>query len=186
MRDRAEPEPQWRVRERGAGDLATVVEIDVELALALGVGRRRDGVPFVGESAGVERREADCVRWVRDEVKARSVIIDAESELTNPLGYGDGRDSERAEGIGLPEGTGGGGVRERSLSPGRRGRGTLGGEGASATVLGHGAGVPIRKCHSWGMLERTRERPGGGHKRVLLMSSQSTVAAIGSKHRGIN
>ena len=64
-------------------------------------------------------------------------------------------------------------MRERSLSPGRRGRETLGGEGASATVLGHGTGVPIGKCHSWGILERTRERPGGGHKRVLLMSSHS-------------
>jgi hypothetical protein len=60
MNDRAEP--RCRVRERGAGDLATVAESDVELALALGVGRRRDGVPFVGESAGVERREADCER----------------------------------------------------------------------------------------------------------------------------
>ena len=60
MRDRAKPR-RW-VRERGAGDLATVAEIDVELALALGVGRRRDGVPFVEESEGVERREADCVR----------------------------------------------------------------------------------------------------------------------------
>ena len=58
------------------------------LALALGVGRRQDGVPFVGESAGVERREADCVCRVRDEVEARSVVVDAESELTNPLGYG--------------------------------------------------------------------------------------------------
>ena len=41
------------------------------------------------------------------------------------------------------------------------GRGALGGEGASADVLGHSAGVPIGKCHFWGILERTRERPGG-------------------------
>ena len=129
-----------------------MLESDVELALALGVGRRRDGNPFVGGSAGVGRREADCMRWVRDEPDARGVVVDAESELTNPLGYGDGRDSERAEGIGLPEGAGGGGVREQSSPPGRRGRGTLGGEGASATALGHGTGVSIGKCHSWGIL----------------------------------
>ena len=119
MRDRAEPEPRWRVRERGAGDLATVAEIDVELALALGVGRRRDCVPFVGESAGVKRREANCARWVRDEPDARSVVVDAGSELTDPLGYNNGRYSKRAEGIMLPEGAGGGGVRERSSPPGR-------------------------------------------------------------------
>ena len=95
------------------GDLATAAESDVELALALGVGRRRV-VPFVGESPGVERREADCVRCVRDELEARSVVVDAERELADPLGYGDGRDSERA---GLPEGTGG--VKGRSSPPGR-------------------------------------------------------------------
>jgi hypothetical protein len=165
MRDCAEPELQWRVRERGAGDLATVAEIDVELALALGVGRWRDGVPFIGESAGVERREADCVCRVHDEVEARSVIIDAESKLTDPLGYGDGSDSEQAEGIGLPEETGGGSVRERSFPPGRRGRGTLGGEGASATVLGHGAGVPIGKCHSWVCLSGQERGLEGGTRK---------------------
>jgi hypothetical protein len=75
--------------------------------------------------------------------------------------------TRRAEGIGLPEGTGGGGVREQSSPPGRRGRGTLGGEGASATVLGHGAGVTIGKCHSWDILERTRERPGGAQESAV-------------------
>ena len=47
--------------EAGRGDLATVAESDVELALVLGRGKRQDGVSFVGDSAGVERREADCV-----------------------------------------------------------------------------------------------------------------------------
>jgi hypothetical protein len=72
----------------------------------------------VGELAGVERREADWVRWVRDEFERRSVAVDVERELLDPLGYGEGRDSERAaEGIEVPEGTGG--VRERSSPPGR-------------------------------------------------------------------
>jgi hypothetical protein len=44
-------------------------------------------------------------------------VVDAERELLEPLGYGVGRDSERAEGIEVPEGTGG--VRERSPPPGR-------------------------------------------------------------------
>ena len=143
-----------------------MAESDVELALALGVGRRRDGVPFVGESAGVERREADCVRWVRDELDARSVVVDAESELTDPLGYGDGRDSERAEGIGLPEGTGGGGVRERLSLPGRgmsrRGAGEPWTEKARLLP----SLVTVRVCPSESAIpgvfyERTRERPGG-------------------------
>jgi hypothetical protein len=99
---------------RAQESFATVAESDVELALALGVGRRW-AVPFVGESAGVEWQEANCVHWVRDELKACSVMVDAERELANLLGYRDGRDSEQAEGTGLPEGTsGGGGVRERS------------------------------------------------------------------------
>ena len=149
------------------GDLATVAKSDVELALALVVGRRQDGVPFVGESAGVERREADCVRWVRDEPDARSVVVDAESELTDPLGYGNGRDSERAEGIGLPEGTGGGGVRERSLSPGRgmlrRGEEEPWAEEARRLP----SLVTVRGCPSESAIpggefsERTREMPGG-------------------------
>ena len=85
-----------------------VAESDVELALALGVGRRRVSVPFVSDSAGVELREADCVRWVRYELDTRSVVVDTESELTDPLGYGvvGGRaGSERArsglKGLGL-------------------------------------------------------------------------------------
>jgi hypothetical protein len=40
-------------------DFAGAAESEVELAFALGVGRRRPNVPFVGEPAGVERREAD-------------------------------------------------------------------------------------------------------------------------------
>jgi hypothetical protein len=40
-------------------DFAAAAESEVELAFVLGVGRRRPSVPFVGEPAGVERREAD-------------------------------------------------------------------------------------------------------------------------------
>jgi hypothetical protein len=54
------------VRKRGGGsgtgtrgDFVVAAESEVELAFALGVGRRRPSVPFVGEPAGVERREAD-------------------------------------------------------------------------------------------------------------------------------
>ena len=50
---------------------------------------------------------------VRDELEARSVVVDAERELTDPLGYGDDKDSERAEGTD-------GGVSEWSSPPGRR------------------------------------------------------------------
>lgn len=45
----------------------------------------------------------------------RSVVVDAERELLDPLGYGEGRDSERV-GIEVPEGTGG--VRGRLSPPG--------------------------------------------------------------------
>jgi hypothetical protein len=55
--------------------------------------------------------------WVRDEFEMRSVAVDAETELLDQLGYGVGRDLERAEGIGVPEGTCG--VRERSPPPER-------------------------------------------------------------------
>ena len=146
------------------GDLATVAKSDVELALAFVVGRRQDGVPFVGESAGVERREADCVRWVRDEPDARSVVVDAESELTDPLGYGDGRDSERAEGIGLPEGTCGSGVRERSSPPGRgmSRRGEPWAEKARLLPsLVTARGCPSESAIPGVFSERTRERPRG-------------------------
>jgi hypothetical protein len=69
-------------------------ESEVELALVLAVGRRR-GAPAVGESPEVERRETDCVRGVRDELDWRSVEADPESEVFDPLGYGDGMDIER-------------------------------------------------------------------------------------------
>jgi hypothetical protein len=74
-------------------------------------------VPFVGESMGVERREADWVRGVRAEPEARSVVVDAERELFDPLGYGDGKESERVAWTGLIAETGG--VRERSSPAGR-------------------------------------------------------------------
>lgn len=52
---------------------------------------------------------------MRDEFAARRVVVDAERELLEPLGYGEGRESERAVGIEVPEGTGG--VRGRSSPP---------------------------------------------------------------------
>lgn len=73
---------------------ATSRTAESEFELAVGVGRRR-AVPFVGESPGVERREEDCVRGVRDELDARRVVVDAERELFDPLGYGEGKESER-------------------------------------------------------------------------------------------
>ena len=141
-------------------------ESDAELALALGVGRRRDGNSFVGGSVGVERREADCMRWARDEPDARGVVVDAESELTNPLGYGDGRDSERAEGIGLPEGTGGGGVRERLSLPGRGMSRRGAGEPWTEKARRLPSLVTVRGCPSESAIpgvfsERTKEWPGG-------------------------
>jgi hypothetical protein len=55
-----------------------VAESDVELALALGVGRWR-AVPFIGVSdRGWSGPECD-------ELGARSVVMDAERELTDPL-----------------------------------------------------------------------------------------------------
>ena len=54
------------------------------------------------------------MRWVRDELEARS-FIDAKSELTDPLGYGDGS-NRSVDRTGWAEGTGGG-VRMRSPRP---------------------------------------------------------------------
>jgi hypothetical protein len=83
-----------------------VVERDVELAF--GVGRRRVAFVFVGESPGIERREVevDCARGVREEELAvRSVVVDAEREELEPLGCGEGRESERVgRGYGRCEG----------------------------------------------------------------------------------
>ena len=108
----------------GASFSRVVAESEVELALVLAVGRRRVG-PAVGESLGVERREADCVRGGRDELDWRSVEVEPEMELLDPLGYGDGKDTERLSCPAVPAETGG--VRGRS-SPGgseisRRGAG---------------------------------------------------------------
>ena len=112
--------PVHHGRGRVRGDLATpsrAAESEDELALALGVGRRR-AVPFVGESPGVERRDDDWARGARDdELVARSVEVDAERELFEPLGYGEGKDSERDVRSGLPAETGG--VREQSSALGR-------------------------------------------------------------------
>jgi hypothetical protein len=110
------------------GDLATasrgIAESDVVLALCVG---RRRVVVLVGESPGVERRDVDCARGVREELVARSVDVDAEGEELDPLGYGKGKDSDRAAGTGLSADTGG--VRGRPSPTGRdivrRGAGEL-------------------------------------------------------------
>ena len=87
------------------------------------------------------------MRWVRDELEARSVVVDAERELTDPLGYGDGKDSERAGGIELAEGTGGG-VIEWS-SPPERGPSRRGAREAWAEKAGRLASlVMVRECPS--------------------------------------
>jgi len=63
-------------------------EIEYAFAFALGVGKWR-AIPLVGESSGVERRELDGGRGVREEERvAQSVEVDAERELLDPLGYG--------------------------------------------------------------------------------------------------
>jgi hypothetical protein len=143
-----------------------VAESDVELALALGVGRRRV-VPFVGESPGVERREDDWVRWVRDELEARSVVVDAERELADPLGYGEGKDSERAGTTGLPEGTGG--VKGRSSPPGREMSRRGAGEPTAEKARRLPSFVAVRGCPSESAIpgvfsERTGERPRGARE----------------------
>ena len=104
------------------GDLATASreaesEVELAFAFAVGVGRRR-AVPLVGESRGVERREPDCGRGVRvEELVARSVEVDAARELLDPLGYGEGRGSERDAWVKLLAETGS--VRGRSSPSGR-------------------------------------------------------------------
>jgi hypothetical protein len=84
-------------------DLATasrgVAESDVELAL--GVGRRRVVVVLVGGSTGVDRRDVDRARGVREELVVRSADVDAEREGLVQLGYGKGKDSDRAAWTGL-------------------------------------------------------------------------------------
>jgi hypothetical protein len=91
-------------------------EVELVLAVALGVGRRR-AVPLVGESPGVERRGLDWGREAREEaLAARSVEVDAERELLDPLGYGEGRESERDAWVGLLVETG---VSGRSSPSGR-------------------------------------------------------------------
>ena len=122
------------------------------------------------------------MRWARDEPDARSVVVDAESELTDPLGYGDGRDSERAEGIGLPEGTGGGGVMERSLSPGRgmlrRGEEEPWAEEARRLPsLVTVRGCPSESAIPGGYFLSGRQRCPEGLERAVLVSTQSTAAA---------
>ena len=61
---------------------------EFELALGLGVGRRRvEPFVVVGESPGVERREEDCWRAVRDdELDTRSVGVDEVREVADALG----------------------------------------------------------------------------------------------------
>lgn len=60
----------------------------------------------------MEWHDANYVSWVC-RLEAHSVMVDADrDELTDPLVYGDSRDSERAEGTRSP----GGGVREWVMS----------------------------------------------------------------------
>ena len=60
-----------------------------------------------GRSLGVERRDDDWAHGVRDdELVARSVEVDAGRELFEPLGYGEGKGSERDVRSGLAAETG--------------------------------------------------------------------------------
>jgi hypothetical protein len=64
-------------------------EIELAFTFGPGVGRRRAVVPLVGESPGVERREPEGGRGVREivvVVVGRGVEVDAERELLEPLG----------------------------------------------------------------------------------------------------
>ena len=62
-------------------------------------GERAGGVNDVvllnGESPGVDRRELGCERGVGEELGARSVEVDAERELLEPLEYGESEVSDR-------------------------------------------------------------------------------------------
>ena len=92
-------------------------EAELAFTFALGVWGGGGAVPLVRESPGVERREPDCGRGVREEeLVARSVEVDAERELLDPLGYGEGRESERGACVRLLAETG---VRGRSSPSGR-------------------------------------------------------------------
>jgi hypothetical protein len=93
---------QARGRERGQ----TCVHVQVRI----GRGGR-------GESPGVERRELDCGRGVGEEFVARSVEVDVERKLLDPLGYGECKDSNRDAGVGLLVETGG--IKGRSSLAGR-------------------------------------------------------------------
>jgi hypothetical protein len=71
------------------------------LGLAHCAGRPR-AVPLVRESPGFERGELNCGRGARNgEFVARSVEVDAESEVLNPLAHEEGGDSERDAWVGL-------------------------------------------------------------------------------------
>ena len=85
-RKRSRPVHRWCT-----GDLAADPrEAELVVAFALGVGRR-GAVQLAEESPGVEHRELGCGRGVREEeLVARSVEVDAERELSDPLGYGEG------------------------------------------------------------------------------------------------
>ena len=80
------------------GDLAAAsheaVESEVERAFTFGpgMGKWRVVVPLVGESPGVEQHEPEGGRGVRKVVVVvgRSVEVEAERELLDPLGYGAG------------------------------------------------------------------------------------------------
>jgi hypothetical protein len=86
-----------------------------EVELTFGVGRWR-GVLLVGESPSVVRGDVNCTRGTREEeLVARSVDVDAERELLEPLGYEEGRSSDRDAWIELAADAARGGVRREAV-----------------------------------------------------------------------
>jgi hypothetical protein len=87
---------------RWLGDLATasreVAERYVELTFSIW---RRRAMLLTGESSGVKRRDVNCAREAREALVAHSVDVDPERELLEPLGYEEGRDTNRVAWIGL-------------------------------------------------------------------------------------
>ena len=75
-------------------------------------------------------------------------MVDAKRKLRDPLSNGNDKDSEQAEGTGLS----GGGPEMRRVAITSWKQKTLCGEGASTTVLGHSARMPIGEHHSWSIL----------------------------------
>ena len=101
-----------------------------------------------------------------DELEARSVVVNAERELADPFGYGDGKGSERTGWTGLPEETGAG----REMS--RRGAG----EPCAEKVRRLPSFVAVQGCPSESAIpgvfpERIGERPRGAREMVPMMAT---------------